>query len=126
MHIPLDQLISAIGLPDALKLVERFGGVRIYLPQPEHLTGDNPIAKTVGLDAAKRLSALWAQERPYLPRATDALRRQRDRAIVQDLKSMSFSQVALKYRLTERQVYSIKAAADEAPMQVPPKQAGLF
>lgn len=126
MNAPLDELIDAIGIEATLTLVERFGGVRIYVPEAGTLTEDHPIVRAIGLEAAQRLARMWPQERPYLPRAVAELRRRRDEALVADLDAgMSFSQAARKYRLTERQVYSIKAAAP-ARAEIKQRQAGLF
>lgn len=130
MNAAIHELIRAIGLPLTLKLVERFGGVRIYLPLPEHLDETNPIVKTIGLAPTRKLAELWPQDRPYLPRAVAWVRRERDRELRRDLETMSFSQAALKYHLTERQVYAINAAGgDDAANEVErssAKQAGLF
>lgn len=123
MNAALEELVDAIGLPAALKLVESYGGTRIYLPLPENVEPDNPVAQVIGVPATVKLAHLWAQERPYLPRAVDYLRKQRDAQLVRDAETMSRSELALKYRLTERHVYAILAACEDVK---PAKQAGLF
>ena len=115
MNASLPEIVDAIGLPAALELVRAFGGVRIYLPHPDNIAADNPVARVIGVEAARKLSALWPQERPYLPRAIDYLRRQRNQQLRQDYRTISASQVALKYQLTERQVYEI-VSTDDAPI----------
>lgn len=129
MNAPLHAIISAIGLPAALKLVEVYGGVRIYLPLPGNITSENSIAALIGVDKARALASVWSQERPTLPRAADYLRRERDRVLRREKKSMSVRDLAMKYGLTERAVYLILAAgdtgADENP-SAPSPQASLF
>lgn len=132
MNAAIHELIRAIGLPLTLKLVERFGGIRIYLPLPEYLDDTNPIVKTIGYEATRTLANLWPQDRPYLPRAVAWVRRERNRALRKDLETMSFSQVALKYQLTERQVYALASSWAEDDIEVEreqreeARQIGLF
>ncbi len=124
MNTPLDQLIRAIGLPAALKLIERFGGTRIALPLPENVKASNPVAQVIGVEPTRKLSALWGQERPYLPRAVEYMRRQRDRQMAEDAQRLPIPQVALKYELTERGVYKALAALEEEPPAA--RQSALF
>ena len=63
MYAPLMDIIKAIGLPAAMKLVENFGGTRIYLPQPEKVDADNEIAKIIGVEAARALALEIARRR---------------------------------------------------------------
>lgn len=109
----LVDVVAAIGLPATLKLVERFGGIRLYIPRPEHIECEHPLTQAIGLEAAKKLAAIWLGERPPVPRALYAIRRARDRALRLDYLSMSAAKVALKYQLTERWVYVIAATQDE-------------
>lgn len=102
-----------IGLEATLKLSERFGGIRISIPRPDYLTEDHPLARTVGLEAARKLAKLCVGQRLSVPRAVKAIRRARDRALRRDYVSMSASQCARKYRMTERRVYSIVARTPE-------------
>lgn len=113
----LAEVVRAIGLPATLKLIERFGGVRIYVPQPEHIDEDHPIARAIGLADARTLAGIRGKERMELPRAARALRLVRDRALRRDYESMSESQCALKYQVTERQVRSIIGRAEEDERQ---------
>ncbi len=113
MNAPLEELVDAIGMPAALKLIERFGGTRIALPLPANVHADNPVAQVIGVEPVRKLAALWGQERPYLPRAVAYLRRQRDRQLRSDAQRLPIPQVALRYQLTERAVYLILANGEE-------------
>lgn len=112
-HLPERARVIAelIGLPATLKLVERFGGVRVYVPQtmpPSHALVD-----LLGADAAERLSRAFGGDEHFdVPRCTLAARRLRDAALIADfLDGTSHRALALKYRLTERAVRKIIARA---------------
>jgi len=122
MYAPLMDIIKAIGLPAAMKLVENFGGTRIYLPQPEKVDADNEIAKIIGVEAARALARQWSQERPSIPLARRHLRTVVKSEIQRDSESMSVPELARKYETTERNIYRYLAEAPD-PM---PGQAGLF
>lgn len=109
MNAPLEELVRALGLPAALRLAERFGGTRVYLPRPEAMHVEHPVAAAVGLEAARALCRLWRQEQPYIPRALLILRHERDRALLEDAGELSVARLARKYGLAERQVYYILA-----------------
>ena len=73
MYAPLLNIIEAIGLPAAMKLVDNFGGRRLYLPLPENIDETNGIAKVIGVEAARRLSEAWGRDRDQRRRAEKAL-----------------------------------------------------
>ena len=104
-------IVQAIGVPATLKLIERFGGSRVYAPELEHITEDHAIARAIGLEAARALAKLCAMNRLEIPRAANAFRLARDRAIQRESRTTSVSKLALKYRLTERRVYQIRSLA---------------
>lgn len=129
LHAPLEQLVELLGLPAALALVERFGGVPIYLPHPSRVKADGDLATAIGIEAARKLAAAWPQEHVVVPRAAAYLRRQRDAAIRRDRATMSEREVALKYGTTDRHVRRIQASSsadlDEAS-GAPRAQGALF
>jgi Mor family transcriptional regulator len=103
----LAEVVRAIGIPAMLKLAARFGGVRVYVPQPGRLTEGHPLARLIGIDAARVLAKIRGGEWRDLPRCSKALRVARDAAIRRQYPTTSASKLALKYRLSERQVYKI-------------------
>lgn len=112
-HLPerARAIAELIGMPATLKLVERFGGVRIYVPQtvpPSHALVD-----LLGRDAADRLAIAFGGDEHFdIPRCTLAARRVRDAQLVADfLGGMSHRLLAIKYQLTERGVRKIIARA---------------
>src|SRR5262245_60600883 len=114
MNAPLETLVKTLGLPAALRLVERFGGTRVYLPRPEALGDAHPLVELIGVHAARELCELWPQERPYIPVAARFLRSERDRELFRDSNAHSVPYLARKYELTERQVYYILARGIDA------------
>lgn len=123
MYAPLFDIIQAIGLGSAMKLVEHFGGTRIYLPLPENVGPDNDVAKVIGVDATRKLAAMWAQERPSIPLARRHLRAIVKAEILRERDKLTVPDLARKYETTERNIYrylSEPADAGEA------KQTKLF
>lgn len=122
MYAPLDDLIQTLGLDLARKFVEAFGGERIYIPQAQHVTAENDLAKVIGIGPTRALAALWAQEYVEVPNARrHVLAFARD-AMLADRDNMSIRQLVKKYKLTRRSVCRILA---EGP-QPESKQRRLF
>lgn len=109
----LVDVAEVIGLPATLALVEAAGGVRIYVP--ERLSDDHRLIEWLGREAAALLSASFAMEELVVPRCAEALRRVRNRQIRHERdQGARPAELALRYRLTERQVYTI-LSRDDAP-----------
>ena len=120
IHAPIDEIVRVIGLPAAVKLVEQFGGTRVYLPHPSRVKPDTPVAQMLGVEAAVRLASEWPQCEIAIP-SSATLRHERDRAIRAEPDNVSIRELAKKYDLTERQIYNIRATAD--PDEPSPGQA---
>ena len=105
----LREISSVVGLPATARLIEVFGGVRLYVPKqarPEH-----KIALLIGLEAAQRLSARFGNEELSIPKARILRRSIRNLALLADHASgMSVRRLALKYDLCERTIWEIIAA----------------
>ena len=125
MYAPLLDIIAAIGLPAAMKLVENFGGRRLYLPLPENIDETNGIAQAIGVEAARKLSEAWGRDRdqrPTIPRARGHLRVIVKGDILRDRKTLTIPQLAAKYEMTERNIYRYLSEIDEPEAEQP----GLF
>ena len=114
----------AIGMPATLKLVERFGGVRVYVPRPEKITEDHVIARTIGFEGALALARICRNESIEIPRAARARRLARDRAIRRESGALSVRELALKYGLSERAIYGIRCCASGGGKLKSMKEAG--
>lgn len=112
----LREIADLIGLPGARDLVDAWGGVRIYLPLAHRLTDRHALVGCLGRDAAERLCRRFGGAEIDIPRASLALQRARDRRICRERERGSSVRVlARRYRLTERRVWEILAAARDAP-----------
>ena len=121
------RIAELIGLQAALRLVEKFGGTRIYIPE-ELPTPDHVLAKTIGYGEANALCAAFARDWLSVPRCTDRLRAQRDNQIRQEYDGgRSVRELAREYEMTERNIWRI-VASDDKPVAVPvdPRQRSLF
>ncbi|SFT74079.1 Mor transcription activator family protein [Halomonas saccharevitans] len=108
----LTDVAEAIGLAATLALVEHAGGVRIYVL--ERLGDEHRLIDWLGREAAVRLSEALAMEELVVPRCADALRRVRNRQMrLERDQGARPAELALRYRLTERQVYTILSRADD-------------
>src|SRR5260221_11462877 len=116
---PLGHLVELLGLVDALRLVARRGGIAVYVPHGSRLQLHHKLAEEIGLEAAKKLAAEYPSTNVIVPRGAAYLRRQRDRALLADVKQMSVSQAARKYEMTERNVYMLLERGLEGMPELP-------
>jgi len=109
VQAPLSRLVELIGLPAALRLVGKFGGVPIYIPQPSRVLAHGKVAQVIGLEAMRALAAAWPKEHIKIPRGAEYLRRQRAISIHRDRDRLSLRDLALKYEMTDRNVLYVLA-----------------
>lgn len=117
-HLPpiARELIDALGLTATLSLVEAFGGVRIYIPQ--HLTDDHVLVTSIGRALADVLSSRFGGEQLNIPRCVHALRAVRNTKIRRErLSGASPARLALRYAITERQIYTICSTVQPCGLQ---------
>jgi hypothetical protein len=63
----LEPFVVAIGVEATAKLLEAFGGTKVYVPKSPDAT--SPLVEAVGMDAAQALAKLWPAEYPRIPKA---------------------------------------------------------
>lgn len=127
MYVPLIKIVEAIGLPAAMKVVDHFGGTRIYLPLPENVDADNEIAKAIGLEYALKFAHACDFDRDpdrhvEIPLARPQLRILMKDEILRDSEDMTERQLARKYKTTQRTIRRILAESRDPTT----KQPGLF
>lgn len=117
------ELAELIGLPALLRLVERWGGLALYIP--ERVRPEHPLADCIGLDAARLLADVYGREELSVPACRRAVRRARDRQLraLHHDRGWPAQRIAWHTGLTERQVWRILAASDDSG---PDPQAPLF
>lgn len=103
----LQDLVELIGLHPTMQLVQAYGGVRLYVPKLA-LDGDHSLVRLIGGEAAKKLQSIYGGEPHFdIPKAERALRAVRNAEIRAKRLNTSLRQLALQYRLTERQILTI-------------------
>lgn len=123
-YAPVERLVAILGVVAALRFAERFGGRRVYVPQPERLKAEGALVSTLGHDAASKLAFEWRGQEIVVPICADLLRVERDRAIHADAAAnLSASAIAAKYGVTERHVFRI--LAEPAPAAAAPGAAAI-
>lgn len=126
-YAPVDRLVEVLGVPDALKFAERFGGNRLYVPQPERLKPEGALVATLGYEAARKLAFEWRGMEIMVPKCREYLARARARAIHAEPATMSRADIARKYGITERRVFQIlEAPPPGEPAAAPAAQRSLF
>lgn len=115
----LQEMERLIGTKAVLLLVEKYGGVRFYVPQK--IRAGHDLAKLIGIEAAEKLARDYGGGTHEIARALLASIDRRNIEIKNEYKTLSQRQLALKYQLTERQIRNIVtgAGADD-------NQMGLF
>lgn len=121
----LQEFVRLIGLPATLRMVERFGGLRIYIPATA--APDHPFAEIVGMENLAKLCEEFSADghglRFELPRALHALNAVRNAQIRADYQTgISARDLAATHRITERHIERI--VADIQPHN--DRQADLF
>lgn len=108
----LTDLAEQLGYFIAQRLVEHYGGTRVYIPHPERLPPDHPVAVRIGHPIALRLARVYGGRALQVPLAVHELRTARNRSILDCKKSgQSLAEIARRHRVTERTVCRVLAQA---------------
>lgn len=107
----IDDIGLSIGATALLRLLALFGGTRLYVPKTIHDT--HIIARAVGIDAARALSASFSGDWLELPDAEDFTRLQRIRRVAGLLRTgMAPRDIAMLIGIGTRQVCRYRAEAE--------------
>lgn len=102
----LAEVQEVIGLPATMKLVEAYGGTRVYVPK--RLGVQHKLANLLGVEQARRLSHYFGGESLTVARAAQALRSERNKAIVRRFDAgETVRSLAQEHHMTERNIYTI-------------------
>jgi len=119
MHAVVRELSEHLGLGDAIAIVRKWGGRKLYVPVS--LESGHPLALTLGLDTAQKLVSAFGGQHLHLPIERNALIDLRNSAIVRDAIPLpegpgrSTEQIGLDYGLSRQAVESILAKHRRAP-----------
>lgn len=121
----LTELVEVVGLPDTMRIVQRWGGTRLWIP---HQAEDGtPLVQYLGRAQADKLCARLGGNRPDIPKAMRLLNVLRDDDIRSNPGGLSVPELALRYGLNERRIYQIRG--QPMPPALPPRnerQLSLF
>lgn len=96
-------IAERIGLPKTIRLLESYGGGRIYIPRT--LADDHPLVGLLGRDAAEALARYYDGESPELPICPRLIR---DRVIIRRFDAgESADSLAREYRTSRRNIFRI-------------------
>jgi Mor family transcriptional regulator len=113
----LQEFVRLIGLQATMKMVQAYGGLRIYVPK--YPTPDHTYAELIGFDNLVKLSKVFGRQDHFqLPKATRALEAIRNAKIIADYGAKppkTARQLAAEHSLTERQICRILATVPTLP-----------
>lgn len=117
----LQEIVEVIGLAATVKLVEHWGGVRLWVPSD--VSADHQLRRRLG-PAADKLARHFGLELLTVPRAVVALRRIRnDQIRARKAAGETAARLAREFCLTERQVWYIVEDVEEDEQR---RQGALF
>lgn len=96
------ELVEILGEASTMKLCDSFGGISRTIGRPA-----KAIVEAIGEDAAVKLRAYWGEGRIYIPRRATSWRARHDMVRRLAREGLTRHAIALRVKLTERQVYSI-------------------
>lgn len=109
----LRELYHLIGFKATMKLVEIYGGRRIYLPTRK-VEADHPLRQHLSEEAIATLQAHYPSGQLLsIPKADLLIRRTRDRLICRLYKSQSARELSERFNLAERSIWDIVARCKE-------------
>lgn len=106
----LRRLVGLIGIAAATRLVQAYGGSRLYVPQHATLVEnwEHPLVKLMGEKSALGLAHEHGGTTIEIPMARAAVRMARDRGLLADRAAgASIRDLARKYHMHERSVYQV-------------------
>lgn len=119
-------LITQIGLPATVALIQAMPGIRFPVPRGENNNPDGAarfaqLVEIIGYEATLILVRNYGDDRGlYVPSCKKAILRARDRQIIADYGTgVTVLDLALKYRLSYRRIEGIL----NAPITIPPSTA---
>lgn len=135
-HVELSQLpavarelAEVIGLRNAMRLVEAFGGTTFPVPKRETRLGElrfATLASVIGVEAADALVKRFGGTDLYIPRCVDALRGARDAAIIREYEEITktasgneaVQRLARQHQLSDRHIFNILKRVPESTVNV--------
>lgn len=129
-------LVRLVGLAATVRLVEQLGGTTFPVSLRKSRLGEiryEALSEVVGGEAADAITKHFGGDSLYIPRCVTALRELMHRSIRRDFDAMTkehsaihaVTQLAVRYRMSDRHVWRVLKQAD-IDAQAPPAQNTLF
>jgi hypothetical protein len=100
-------LVRVVGLPVALKIVEKWGGTRIWIPKKA--AESHWLCEAVGMDAFTKLCAAYGYSWLEIDRCRAAIRATVETRIVREHdQGASSHELALRYGYTQRGIRKLR------------------
>jgi hypothetical protein len=100
------EIISIIGHDLAALFFKAFFGCIVYIP--EHIDSSHELVLCIGIDASKKLSRQFSGTTIAVPTGYRSRIAARNRCIINDRNNgHSLNELAVKYQLTTRQLFTI-------------------
>lgn len=107
-------LVKTLGYVNAQRVVDAYGGRRLYVPRADRITPDHDLSIRLGWDLAQRVALAYNGQGFDVPLNTAETRRWRNEQIMKDHRAgVPHHRIAAQYRLTERSVFRIVAGMQE-------------
>ena len=112
----VEALVEALGWDGAWRLLQAYGGLRIYLPHPHLLSAEHPLAQALGLETARALCRhVGCPDKFDVPTGRNLYRQWRDRELrAARQQGASIRTLAVRFHLSERRVCRVLAQADRS------------
>ncbi len=125
LPMTLKTIVDLTDIDSAMALVNRYGGTSFHIPPLRMMNPTHEIARLIGLDHGIALCRYYSGDTIYLPRASHYLQAIRDEKIRADAKTLSTTELAFKYKMSERWVRKIKNSGTQERV-MDDRQLGLF
>lgn len=100
-------ITKLIGIPQALNMIDAYGGTELFIPSKQALGINHEIAQIIGLNKLQLLASQCGNTYIEIPMGTPITIAMRNRMIKEHAKKESKSQLARRFQLTKRQIRTI-------------------
>ncbi|MBQ5174110.1 transcriptional regulator [Acinetobacter pittii] len=111
-------ITKLIGIPQALNVIDAYGGTELFIPNKHALGINHEIAHIIGLNKLQLLANQLGNTYIEIPMGTPITIAMRNRLIRENVKKESKSQLARRYNLTKRQIRTIVNREEKLKVRV--------
>lgn len=102
------EMAEIIGIDLSMEIVKKFGGLRLHVPLPHHLTASHRISQLIGFGKAQDFALHFGGVTLSIPLCKSMLLESRNIEIRKKYdEGVSVSRIAEEFSITERTVYAL-------------------